>query len=82
VIRRLRVRHDHVHMRMVRHRRAPGVGHRGDADAGAEVLEIGRKISGQYPLRRARSSIAGPFNTVPSAANWDPWQGQSQHCSS
>ena len=33
-------------------------------------------------LRRAKSSIAGPFKTVPSAANWDPWQGQSQHCSS
>ena len=35
-------RHDHVDMRMVRHRRAPGVEHGGDADAGAEVLRIGR----------------------------------------
>ena len=30
--------HDHVHVRMMRHRRAPGVQHRCDADAGAEVL--------------------------------------------
>ena len=29
-------------MRVLRQRRAPGVKHRGDADAGAEVLGIGR----------------------------------------
>ena len=34
-------RHDHVDVRMVRHRRAPGVEHGGDADAGAEMLRIG-----------------------------------------
>ena len=34
-------RHDHVHVRMMRHRRAPGMQHSGDADAGAEVLGIG-----------------------------------------
>ena len=34
-------RHDHVHVRMMGHRRAPGVQHGGDADAGAEVLGIG-----------------------------------------
>ena len=33
--------HDHVHMGMVGQRRAPGVQHRGHADAGAEVLGIG-----------------------------------------
>ena len=33
--------HDHVHVRMVRHGRAPGVQHRGDADAGAQVLGVG-----------------------------------------
>ena len=35
-------RHDHVHVRMVRHGRAPGVEHGGDADGGAHVLGIGR----------------------------------------
>src|SRR5213592_446787 len=33
---------DHVHVRMMGERRAPGVEHGGDADAGAEVLGIGR----------------------------------------
>ena len=33
--------HDHVDVRMMGHRRAPGVEHGGDADAGAEVLGIG-----------------------------------------
>ena len=35
-------RHDHVDMRMVCHRRSPCVEHGGDADAGAEVLRVGR----------------------------------------
>ena len=35
-------RHDHVDVRMVDQRRAPGVEHGGDADAGAQVLGIGR----------------------------------------
>src|SRR5882757_7476488 len=35
-------RHDHVDMGMMRQCRAPGVKHRGDADAGTEVLGIGR----------------------------------------
>jgi hypothetical protein len=34
-------RHDHVHVRMVRHRRAPGVQHGGEPQAGAEVARIG-----------------------------------------
>ncbi|MGY4286903.1 hypothetical protein ACVWXO_006123 [Bradyrhizobium sp. LM2.7] len=34
-------RHDHVHVRVMGERRAPGVQHGGDADAGAEVLRIG-----------------------------------------
>ena len=42
--------HDHVDMRMVRHRRAPGVEHGGDADAGAEMLGIGGDR--QHRLRR------------------------------
>ena len=29
-------------MRVLRHRRSPGVEHGGDADAGAEVLRVGR----------------------------------------
>ena len=33
--------HDHVDMRMVGHRRAPGVEHSGDADPGAKMPEIG-----------------------------------------
>jgi hypothetical protein len=37
-------------MRMVRHRRSPGVEHGGDADARAEMLAIGR--DGQHRLRR------------------------------
>ena len=43
-------RHDHMDMRMVRHRRSPGVEHGGDADAGAEVLRIGSDR--QHRLRR------------------------------
>ena len=35
-------RHDHVDVRMVRHRRAPCVEHGGDADARAEMLGICR----------------------------------------
>ena len=34
-------RHDHMNMRMVGRRRAPGVEHGGGADASAEVLGIG-----------------------------------------
>ena len=33
--------HDHMHVRMMRHRRSPGVQHRDDADPGAEMLGIG-----------------------------------------
>ena len=42
-------RHDHVDVRMMRHRRAPGVEHGGDADPRAEVLGIRR--DGQHGLR-------------------------------
>jgi len=42
-------RHDHVYVRVVRHRRAPGMKHGGDADPGAEVLRVGR--DGQHGLR-------------------------------
>ena len=35
-------RHDHVHVRMVGERRAPGMQDGQDADAGAEVLGVGR----------------------------------------
>ena len=35
-------RHDHVDVRVMGHRRAPGMEDRGDADAGAEVLWVGR----------------------------------------
>ena len=34
-------RHDHVDVRVMGQRRAPGMEHRGDADAGAEVLGVG-----------------------------------------
>ncbi len=34
-------RHDHVHVRMMGHGRAPGVQHRGNGDAGAEMLRVG-----------------------------------------
>ena len=43
-------RHDHMHVRMMGHRRAPAVQHRGDADAGAEMLGVGR--DGEHRLRR------------------------------
>ena len=33
--------HDHVHVRMMRHGRAPGVQHRGDGDPGAQMLRVG-----------------------------------------
>ena len=42
ILRQAAARHDHVHVRMMRHRRAPGVQHRGDADPGAEPLLVGR----------------------------------------
>jgi len=35
-------RHDHVHVRVMGHRGAPGVQDGGDADAGAQMLGIGR----------------------------------------
>ena len=43
-------RHDHVDVRMVGHRRAPGVKHGGDADARAEMLRVGG--DGRHRLRR------------------------------
>ena len=43
-------RHDHVDMRMVGHRGAPGVEHRGEADFDAQALGIGRDC--QHRLRR------------------------------
>ena len=43
-------RHDHVDVRMMGQRRAPGVQHGGDADAGAEMLGIGGdRESGSRP---------------------------------
>ena len=45
-------RHDHVHVRMVGHRRAPGVQYRSDADAGPEMLGVGR--DGEHCLCRGR----------------------------
>jgi len=42
VMRDAATRHDHVHVRMVRHSRAPGVEHGGDADRSAHVLGVGR----------------------------------------
>jgi hypothetical protein len=44
--------YDHVDMGMMRQRRAPSVKHRGDADAGAEVLGISR--DGSHGLGRGR----------------------------
>ena len=44
--------HDHVDMRMMRHCRAPAVQHRGDADAGAEMLGIRR--DSEHRLCRGR----------------------------
>ena len=35
-------RHDHVHVRVMGHRGAPGVQDGGDPDAGAQMLGIGR----------------------------------------
>ena len=49
-------RHDHVEMRVVGHRRAPGVEHGGGADAGAEVPGIGG--DGEQRLgRRAEQQV-------------------------
>jgi hypothetical protein len=38
-------RHDHVHVRVMRHRRAPGVEHGGDADPRAQVLRVAAMVS-------------------------------------
>src|SRR5471032_3653834 len=43
-------RHDHVQVRMMGHCRAPGVQYRRDADAGSEVLRVGRDP--EHRLRR------------------------------
>jgi hypothetical protein len=43
-------RHDHVDVGMMGQRRSPGVKHGGEANAGAEMLGIGR--DGQHRLRR------------------------------
>ena len=43
-------RHDHVDVRMVRHRRAPGVEHGGDANARAKMTLVGG--DGEHGLRR------------------------------
>jgi hypothetical protein len=45
-------RDDHVHMRVMRHRRAPAVKHSRDADLGAQPLGIGGDR--QHGLRRRR----------------------------
>ena len=42
--------HDHVDVRMVRHRRAPGVEHGGDADTRTEMTRVGG--DGEHRLRR------------------------------
>ena len=42
-------RHDHVHVRVMRHRRSPGVKDGGDADTRAEMLRISG--DGQHRLR-------------------------------
>ena len=71
-------RHDHVDMRMMGERRAPGVQHGGDADAGAEMLGIGgdrqhglgrgleQEVVDRRPCsgRRCRRSAAGSVNTT------------------
>ena len=54
-------RHDHVDVRMVGHRRAPGVEHGGDADAGAEVLGIG---GDRESASRPRPGTAGRRSTA------------------
>ena len=38
ILRQPSARHDHVHVRMMGHSRTPGMEHRDDADAGAQVL--------------------------------------------
>lgn len=53
---------NHVHMRVVRHRRAPGVKHGGDADAGAEVPGIGG--DGQHSAAQLKVSYHGNWKRV------------------
>lgn len=48
VRRKTATRHDHVHVRMMRHRGTPGVKNGGDADARTEMLRIGG--DGQHRL--------------------------------
>src|SRR5262245_42934940 len=50
--------HDHVDVRMVSERRAPGMEDREDADAGAEALGIGG--DGEQCLGRDREQQVGP----------------------
>ena len=44
--------HDHVHVRMVRDGRAPGVQHRSDGASGAQVLRVGG--DGEHGLGKTR----------------------------
>jgi hypothetical protein len=54
-------RHDHVHVRMMRHRRAPGVQHSGDADLRAEPLGIGGDRQRGLSRRRKQQTVDGGF---------------------
>jgi hypothetical protein len=57
-------RHDHVHVRMMRHRRAPSVDHRGNANLGAKPLGIGGDRQGGFDRRREQQTIDRGFVLV------------------
>ncbi len=65
-------RHDHVHVRMMRHRRAPGVEHGCDADPRAKPLGIGcrdfrhgclRVLEHRKPQKRRRAELNADTTT-------------------
>ncbi len=57
-------RDDHVHVRMMRHRRAPAVEHSGDADPGAKPLGIGGDRQGGLGRRREQQTVDRGFVVV------------------
>jgi hypothetical protein len=73
-------RHDHVHMRMMRHRRTPSVENGGDADPGAKMLRFGGDT-----LRGANANSGDCGNsykapgTTPSTPHFLPRVHQPRH---
>ena len=72
-------RHNHVDVRMVGERRAPGVEDGEDADVGAEVLEIGRDVATTWPSLGHSSMLAAADRQAPGSPQ-DPMDEHEPNC--